>query len=142
MQRSFSKEQPEDREFEIGGEIFRWEYPHWKDAAEFLQDELEQIREVQKEAEGNGDIAPLFSWVAQAEKAVTGVPLFLDKSFNDAHNRWKKLMARKTNPVPRHQIEECYSWLVEITGGFPTQRPESSVTGESPKSTSSEEDAS
>lgn len=142
MQREFSKELPEDREFEIGGQIFRWIHPHWREGAEFFDAELEQIRESAKEQQESGNGVPLFSWVAEAEKAVKGVPFFLDPDYNDAHQRWADLMARKKDPVPRYQIEECYRWLVEVTGGFPTLQPEISTSGAGTSDTPSGEGAS
>ena len=36
MLRSFSKELPEDREFELGGELFEFVYPHWKEGAKLF----------------------------------------------------------------------------------------------------------
>ena len=31
--RRFSEELVEDREFEIGGELFKWRYPYWEEFA-------------------------------------------------------------------------------------------------------------
>jgi hypothetical protein len=116
MRRSFSHELEEDREFEIGGEVFRFVYPHWKDGAKFFDADLERLKASQ---EGGNEANGEFSFVADTEKAIKGTLMFLDPDFNDAHSRWKALVDR----VPRHQIIQVYRWLVEITGGFPTKPP-------------------
>jgi hypothetical protein len=135
VRRSFSKELEEDREFEIGGQIFKFIYPHWKEGAELFDKEMV---EVQSE---NGD-TPAFSFVADTEIAIKRVPMFLDPE-NDALKRWKDLVARKPpHAVPRHQIAQLYRWLVEVTSGFPTQQLSDSSSGDGTSEPSSVEEES
>lgn len=139
MQREFSKELEEDREFEIGGQIFRWVYPHWKDGAKLFDDEMTAVKEA---AEGEPEANGAFSFVADTETAIKRVPMFLDPDYNDSHKRWKDLVARKDSPVPRHQIAQCYRWLVEVTSGFPTTQPSPSSSGDGSNGASSQEEGS
>jgi hypothetical protein len=137
MQREFSKELAEDRQFEIGGELFEWAYPHWEVGAKLWDGD-----DRQEEAEGgetNGKTA--FSFRADTEFAIKNVPLFLDPK-NDSHKRWKTLVARKTDPVPRHQIIQLYRWLFEQVGGLPTKPASDSESGAGDSEESSEEESS
>lgn len=115
MRRQFSKELDEDRDFEIGGEVFKFRYPHWEEGAAIFDEDLTQ----------NGDG---FSWKADTEAAIKQIPVFLDPA-NDAHKRFKALIARKTDPVPRQQIVELHQWLVRVTSGLPTEPPVGSQPG-------------
>ena len=135
MRRSFSKELEEDREFEIGGQIFKFQYPHWKDGALLFDEEMTQVAEV---SEGNGD-ASAFSFVADTETAIKRIPMFLDPE-NDALKRWEELVERKPpHAVPRHQIAQCYRFLVEVTSGFPTTQLSDSSSGDGSSGESSVE---
>ena len=120
MQREFSKELAEDRQFEIGGELFEWTYPHWSVMAE--------LYDADSEVSTNGNENPTFSLRADTELAIERIPLFLN-SKNDANKRWKALVARKTDPVPRHQIGQLYRWLIQVTSGLPTTPPSDSDSG-------------
>ena len=135
--RDFDSELVEDRSIKIGGQVFHWRYPHWKDGAELFDREMSEVSEA---AEQNGD-AKEFSFVADTETAIKRVPMFLDTE-NDAHKRWKDLVARKTDPVPRHQIAQLYRYLVEVTSGFPTTQPSDSGSGAGSSEDSSTEGAS
>ena len=135
--RDFDSELVEDRSIKIGGQVFHWRYPHWKDGAELFDREMSEVSEA---AEQNGD-AKEFSFVADTETAIKRVPMFLDTE-NDAHKRWKDLVARKTDPVPRHQITQLYRYLVEVTSGFPTTQPSGSGSGDGSSEDSSTEGAS
>jgi hypothetical protein len=135
--RKFSDELIEDREFEIGGELFEWIYPHWSVGANIFDEELTP-------AETNGD-TPAFSWVTDTEKAIERIPTFLNPK-NESAKRWKALVARKTDAVPRHQIAGLYRWLVQVTSNLPTTPPSTpdvgggdSETGSSDVSPSTEE---
>jgi hypothetical protein len=135
MRRSFSQELEEDREFEIGGMVFKFIYPHWKDGALLFDQEMEEVKAAgENTAESNG----AFSFVADTETAIKRVPMFLDPE-NDSHKRWKELVARKSSPVPRHQIAQLYRWLVEVTSGFPTTPPSVSSSGDGTNGDSSQE---
>ena len=123
--RRWSQELIEDREFEIGGELFEWVYPHWEVGAKLFDGEFDATGETDE----NG--RPKFSWYADARNAVEGVQMFLNPK-NDAVKRWKALCARKgPDAIPRHQIVQLYTWLVQVTGGLPTTAPSSepSVNG-------------
>jgi hypothetical protein len=139
VRRSFSKELEEDREFEIGGEVFKFVYPHWKEGAELFDRERQAYLEKQKADSQNG--APAFSFVEDTKIAIETVPMFLDPA-QDAHNRWAALVERKTDPVPRHQIEELAGWLVQVTSGFPTRQPQDSSSGDGSSEESSAEEGS
>ena len=138
MRRSFSKELEEDREFEIGGEVFKFVYPHWKEGAELFDRERQAYLKTQEEgAATNGS----FSFVSDTEAAIEQIPLFLDPA-QDAHNRWAALVERKTDPVPRHQITDLAQWLVQVTSGFPTTQQPDSSSGDGTSEESSAEGAS
>ena len=123
MQREFSKELAEDRDFEIGGELFKFRYPHWEQAAE-LWDESSPIEETGEDGEKNGS----FSFRADTEFAIERIPIFLDP-VNDSHTRFKALLARENDPVPRHQLVQLYRWLFQMASGLPTQPPSDSGSG-------------
>lgn len=114
--RKFSDELIQDREFEIGGELFEWIYPHWEVGAKIFDGDLEPAK--------NGDGEDIGFWLKDAKFAVERVPMFLHPK-NDSHKRWKALCARKTDAVPRHQIAQLYTWLVQVTGNLPTTPPSS-----------------
>lgn len=136
MLRQFSKELPEDREFEIGGEVFRFVYPYWKDGALLFDDEMEEVKQA---ADGAAEQNGAFSFVADTETAIKRIPMFLDP-VNDSHARFSTLVARKTDPIPRHQIAQLYRWLVEVTSGFPTTPPSDSSSGDGTSESSSPEE--
>jgi len=135
--RDFDSELEQDRSIKIGGQVFHWRYPHWKDGALLFDQEM---TEGQQAAAQNGETQE-FSFVADTETAIKRVPMFLDTE-NDAHKRWKDLVARKTDPVPRHQIAQLYRYLVEVTSGFPTTQPSASGSGDGSSADSSTEGAS
>ena len=120
MQREFSKELAEDRQFEIGGELFEFRYPHWEETAGLFDEEVKPLTE----ADQNGD----FSFKADTEVAINRIPIFLDTK-NESHKRFKALVARKVDPVPRHQIVQLYRWLLQVTSGLPTNPPSGSESG-------------
>ena len=120
--RKWSEELVEDREFEIGGELFKWIYPHWEIGAKLFDDDLTP-------AETNGDAPQQFSFVDDTKLAIDRIPMFLDPA-NDAHKRWKTLAARKTDAVPRFQFVQLYRWLVQVTGGLPTSPSSDSAAGD------------
>ena len=127
MLREFSKELAEDRDFEIGGEVFRFRYPNWQEAAALWDEETQAVN-------ANGD----FSWKADTEMAIKRIPIFLDP-MNDSHKRFGALVKRKTDPVPRHQIAQLYQWLVRVTSGLPMEPPSGSEPGGGASDDSSQE---
>jgi hypothetical protein len=60
--------------------------------------------------------------------AIERIPMFLNPK-NDAVKRWKALAARKADPVPRFQYIALYRWLVQVTGGLPTEPPSTPDVG-------------
>ena len=129
MLREFSKELAEDRDFEFGGEVFKFRYPHWEQGAQIWDEDLEDAKDV------NGN----FSWKADTELAIKRIPIFLDPA-NESHKRFKALVDRKTNAVPRHQLVELYRWLVRVTSDLPTTPPSASgPLGGDTESSSAEE---
>ena len=132
--RSFSEELVENRQFEIGGELFEWTYPHWEVSAKLWDGDD------QKE-EGSENVRAAFSFKADTEYAIKNIPIFLDPK-NDAHKRWKALVVRKTDPVPRHQIVQLYRWLFEVASGLPTTPPSASEPGGGDSEGSSEGESS
>ena len=131
MLRRFSEELVEDREFELGGELFKFRYPHWEEGAALFDDELEPAEN------GNGE----FSFKADTELAIKRTPMFIDPA-NDAHERYARLVERKIDPVPRFQIVQAYRRLVEVTSGLPTSPPSESASGGGSSDTPSEEESS
>jgi hypothetical protein len=126
MQREFSKELAEDRQFEIGGQLFKFRYPFWEETAALFDEEVSP-------EEQNGD----FSFKADTEIAIKRIPMFLDPE-NDAHKRFRSMVSRKTDPVPRHQIVQLYRWLLQVTSGLPTIPPSDSEPGGGNSDTSSQ----
>lgn|SRR5512145_355391 len=124
MQREFSKELAEDRDFEIGREVFTWRYPHWKETAALFDQEVTP--------NGDGD----FSFQADTELAIKRIPMFLEGG-PAAKKRWEALVNRKEDPVPRHQIVQLYRWLLQVTSGLPTNPPSASDAGGGSTDTSS-----
>lgn len=128
MQREFSKELAEDRQFEIGGELFEFRYPHWSETAELFDEEVAPLT--------NGKPEEEFSFKTDTEVAIKRIPIFLDPA-KDSHKRFKTLVARKADPVPRHQIVQLYRWLLQVTSGLPTNPPSESDSGGGNSGTSS-----
>jgi hypothetical protein len=122
--RDWDSELVEDRSFKIGGQVFNWRYPHWREGALLFDQEMEEVSQAAESENGNA----AFSFVADIETAIKRIPMFLETE-NDAHKRFKDLMGRKTDPIPRHQIAQLYRWLVEVTSGFPTAPPSDSTSG-------------
>ncbi len=131
MLRKFSEELVEDREFEIGGELFRFRYPHWEEGAKLFDEELTP------ETNGTGPDEPqTFSFRADTEYALKRIPMFLDPA-NDAVKRFQTLTKRKQDPVPRYQFVQLYRWLVQVTSGLPTTPPSEQPAGGGDSGTSS-----
>lgn len=96
----------EDREFEIGGEVFKWVYPYWEDIATVFDKDAKEIADAK-------DDTP-FSVRATIADFIERIELFLDPE-NDSINRWRQLTKRKKNPVPHSQYAQLYTWLLEVT---------------------------
>ena len=125
--RRFSDELEEDREFEIGGELFKWRYPHWTEGAEIMDQTVEPT------VNGDGDVG---FYTRDTKFAIDRIPNMLDP-VNDSHKRFKALVARKTDPVPRQQFVQLYVWLVQKVSGLPTTPPSEPGDGQEISGTSS-----
>ena len=129
--RRFSDELVEDREFELGGELFKWRYPHWTEGAAIMDEAVEPST--------NGDGQPkedVGFYHRDTEYAIERIPRMLDP-VNDSHKRFKALVARKTDPVPRQSLVQTYVWLVQVTNGLPTSPPSVPGDGQETSGTSS-----
>lgn len=119
----------EDREFEIGGEVFKWVYPYWEDIAEVFDRDAKEIVDA-------GETTP-FSVRATIADFIERIELFLDPE-NDSINRWQKLTKRRANPIPHSQYAELYSWLLEVTSQpHPTEQSSLSADGLQPAAATS-----
>lgn len=113
MRRSFSEELSEDREFEIGGEVLRFRIFHWTETVDMLDTKLDESLVINEDGS--------FSFRADTEWCIKEIPKFLDGP--EEVKKFKTLMARKTDPVPRHQIAELYGYLRQQVQGLPTTSP-------------------
>ena len=129
MLREFSKELVEDRQFEIGGELFEWRYPYWEDFASRRDADAAVIAEANKPKENseNGDADLTFKELYQ--DFIDRIEPFLDPK-NDGIKRWRSLAKRKVDPVPAYQFSELYMWLLEVTSARPTETLLSSSNGQ------------
>lgn len=133
MQRNWDEELVEDREFRIGGELFEWIYPHWEVGAKQMN---EAYKLEPSETNGDAPAEPQFSFVDDTKFAIDRIPLYLNPK-NDAQKRFKALVARKTDAVPRFQLVLLYKWLVEVTNNLPTTPPSERSAGGGDSDTSS-----
>lgn len=131
MQREFSKELGEDREFEWGGETFRFRLFHYTETIAMLDTKLSADLVVNDDGS--------FSWKANTEFCIKEIQRFLDGP--DEVKKFKAVLARKTNPVPRFQIDELYLWLREKVQGLPTNPPSSGLSGDGGGSNGAESSA-
>lgn len=121
MLREFSKELVEDRQFEIGGELFEWRYPFWEDFA----DRRDQDAAVVQNPDQTADL----SFKDLYKDFIERIEPFLDPK-NDSIKRWRALAKRKVDPVPAYQYTELYMWLLEVTSARPTETLLSSSNGQ------------
>lgn len=126
MLREFSKELVEDRQFEIGGELFEWRYPFWEDFASRRDQDAVVVAESDKPKE-NGETDLTF--VDLYRDFIDRIEPFLDPK-NDSLKRWRALAKRKVDPVPAYQFSELYIWLLEVTSARPTETLLSSSNGQ------------
>jgi hypothetical protein len=133
MLREFSKELVEDRQFEIGGELFEWRYPFWEDFA----DRRDQDAAVVQNPDQTADL----SFKDLYKDFIERIEPFLDPK-NDSIKRWRALAKRKVDPVPAYQYTELYMWLLEVTSARPTETLLSSSNGQERTADTSTEDLS
>ena len=109
--RKWSEELVEDREFEIGGELFEWIYPHWEVGAKLFDDDLtpadDQRRHpgvfVSRRTRSLRSNGSRCSWTPRTTPTNGG-------------RRWRH--GRRTR-CRRFQFVQLYRWLVQVTGGAP-----------------------
>jgi hypothetical protein len=131
--KEFSALIPEDRKFEVGGEVYEWVTPFWKDLALIFDEDVMLIAQAAidaAKAEDEQDDAPKEGDDTQTrdniERVQTRIMLFLAPA---DHPRWKKLCGRKEDPVPMFLFNEVYRWLLEVATGRPTLPPSDSAPG-------------
>src|SRR5512146_1138813 len=94
----------DDREFKVGGEVFKWRY-------------------VRPEVIAAWEDEPVSDKSADALRSTDDrIKLFLDAS-NGAAERWDALRAREDNPVTMGELNAILMWLVEVQTDRPTQPP-------------------
>ena len=111
--RKFSEEISTDRQFEIGGEVFTYRIFGWDETVTMLDTKLDESLVINEDGS--------YSFRADTEWCIKEIPNFLEPG--DDRERFKKLMARKTAVVPRHQIAELYGWLRQRVQNLPTTPP-------------------
>ena len=130
MQRSFSEEiATKDREFEIGGETFKWRELPFDEFKTLIEMEEEFQRKATAAREAEGEDAESGVKVG-LDFLVRRITFFLDPE-RDSHRRFKALLKRKDNPVPHYQIDELHGWLWDQVSGRPPTRPSISSNGDS-----------
>lgn len=119
---------PDDRQFEVGGEIYEWVTPYWEDLAAIYDEDVQRAITALKEPdEGNEpDEAAETGTHDNIERTQQRIKLFLEEK---DHKRWDALCARRDNPVPMHLYGEIFKWLLEVATGRPTQQPSDSEPG-------------
>lgn len=121
----------QDREFEIGGEIFHWVYPYWEDIADvFDKDAQEDLENPDTDVTVRATIGDFIERIA----------LFIDPADRP---RWIAATKRKQNPIPHAQYAELYRWLLETTSlPTPTELSSPSEDGQLPIAATSTGDSS
>jgi hypothetical protein len=116
----------QDREFEIGGEVFEWVYPYWEDIAEVFD------KDASEDEDGNVADITVRDTIGDF---IQRIQLFLEA---DQRERWVALTKRKKNPIPHAQYAELYRWLLEITSlPTPTEPSSPSEDGQQPTAVTS-----
>lgn len=111
----------EDREFEIGGEVFEWIYPYWEDIADTFDKDAKRFEE---EADTLASVTVRETLADYIER----IQLFLKP---EDRERWVTLTKRRGNPVPHAQYSQLYQWLLEVTSApTPTEPSSQSPDGQ------------
>jgi len=122
-----------DRDFEIGGEHFRWKNPHWEDTAAMYDEDQARVAA----SNGQGDTESLKDSIVRTLKRIE---LFIEDNPPGSIDRFRKLTKRKEQAVPIHAWGDLYQWLLEVSSERPTEPLSVSPAGDgSDEATSSEE---
>jgi hypothetical protein len=113
MQKDFDSEVAEDRTFKMGGEVFTYRIFHWTETVDMLDTKLDESLVINEDGS--------YSFRADTEWCLKEIPKFLDGP--EEVKKFKSVIARKTDPVPRHQIAELYGFLRQKVQGLPTTPP-------------------
>ncbi len=114
----FSPEGDVDREFEIGGEIFKWRVPYWEEIANRLDKDVEMATKAvngdaaEKVPEGAEDMPTTAHGVV--EDFIKRIEMFIDPE-EDSIKRWRSLAKRKNPAIPMNTFREVHQWLLEVT---------------------------
>ena len=125
----FTPEAEIDREFEFGGEIFKWQVPYWEEIADRLDRDVVATRAALAELEGKEveDGAEKLPDTARGvtEDYIKRIEMFLDPE-GEAVKRWRALCKRKKPAVPLDAFKELHQWLLEVTTKRDPMEPSSS----------------
>jgi hypothetical protein len=110
--KKFSDALEADREFEFGGELFKYQYVHWS-----------VLTGIVDGASTNGKEPTA---TENVQEIVDSIPKFIEP---DGDERIRTLLTDPGRPVPIGQVNALYEWLLEVTSGRPTQPPSPSEPG-------------
>lgn len=117
---NFDENKQAEREFQVGGEKFRWRY---------VRPETLALLARQLHSDNGGGAAD----VADDGSTPTlrhldeQVMVFLDS--DEAKERWRNLRLREEDPVTSGQLQDIVIWLVEQQSVRPTETPSPSAPG-------------
>lgn len=124
----------EDRSFKIGGEVFKWRYPHPSETQPIFQKDLDSLFDAEAQ-NGSAETMELGGITIvrtnlkdDLEDTQKRIAIFIDRE-DGALERWNKLTKRRENPIPGFQYRDLYNWLIQVTSGRPTNQPLDSVPG-------------
>jgi hypothetical protein len=120
--KKFSEALEQDREFEFGGELFKYQYVHWSVLTAIV--------------DGSGSNGKELSATENVQEIVDSIPKFIEP---DGDERIRKLLSSTESPVPIGQVNALYEWLLEVTSGRPTVPPSPSEAGRGKIAPSSKE---
>lgn len=118
----FSDMLVDDREFEVGGEIFKWRYPFWEEMAAIFDEDVDLLKNL------DADSGQMPSTKESIERTIERSLVFIDPE-DGAHERFRALAQRKDPPVPLFLFGEIYRWLLEVTSNRPSRQPSASEPG-------------
>ena len=120
--KKFSDALEQDREFEFGGELFKYRYVHWSILTEIV--------------DGSNSNGKEPTATENVQEIVDSIPKFIEP---DGDKRIHEMLSSKDKPVPIGQVNALYEWLLEVTSGRPTVPPSPSEVGRGKTAPSSKE---